>query len=321
MPVSDGIHALVVGEALVDITRGDGPCETVRPGGSPLNVAVGMSRLEVATVLGAQVGDDAYGELLREHLDSCDVDLRSLPPHHPDTSTALARLDPLGVATYQFDLGWDPSELPPLEGFDVVHVGSIAAALAPGADAVARLVAGAHARGVAVSVDPNVRPAITPDVADVRVRLTSILDLARVCKLSDEDAEALFPGSTPAQAADHVLASGRANLVAVTLGDQGALLASGTTRVQVPATATGSVVDTIGAGDAFMAALLAALTHRGWLGRESFDETDLVWLGTTAGTAAGITCSREGADPPYIHELPCLATYTRSGRPRSREEM
>ncbi|MGH3423846.1 MAG: carbohydrate kinase family protein [Nocardioidaceae bacterium] len=304
-------RALVVGESLVDLTRRPDGTESVRAGGSPLNIAVGLSRLEVTTTLASQVGDDEYGELLRGHVDASDVDLRSLPPHHGETATAVAEIDAAGVATYGFELEWDPSELPTPDGFDLVHVGSIGAVLPPGADAIAALAADVHARGIAVSIDPNVRPAITPDLDEVRRRFAAVAGLAQVCKLSDEDARVLYPGASPDSVAEQILALGPVRLVALTLGDAGSMLASAGAVVRVPAVRT-TVVDTIGAGDSYMAALLAGLAHQGWLSRATYTEEELSWLGEAAGAAAALTCSRAGADPPYLRELPHLdAIYTR----------
>lgn len=304
---------LVVGESLVDLTRQPDGAESVRAGGSPLNIAVGLARLEIPTTLATQVGDDEHGDLLRDHVDASDVDLRSLPPHRAESSTALAQLDPAGMATYDFELAWDPSELPTPDGFALVHVGSIGSALPPGADAVAGLAADAHERGIAVSLDPNVRPAITSDLAEVRRRFTSVAAVARVCKLSDQDADLLYPGEAPEAVAERVLELGDTRLVAVTFGHAGAILVSRDAAVRVPAVTT-TVVDTIGAGDSFMSALLAGLSHQDWLARKSYTADELARLAELACTAAAITCSRDGADPPYLPELaglPALATrYT-----------
>lgn len=296
------VRVLVVGESLVDLTRREGSPDSVRPGGSPLNVAVGLSRLQVPTSLASQVGEDEYGDLVRAHVDASGVALRSLAPHRHDTATALATIDAAGVATYRFDLCWDPAALPRPEGFDLVHIGSIGAVLAPGAEAVNALASEAHDRGVAVSLDPNVRPGITPDLEGVRRDVDSLTRLASICKLSDEDARVLYPDSSIDEVVERVLESGGPRLVALTLGDQGALLASPDAVARVPATRT-TVVDTIGAGDSFMSALLAGLVRRGWVDRTTYAYDELTWLGHLAGMAAAITCSRAGADPPYAHEL------------------
>lgn len=296
-----GARTLVVGEALVDLTESPTGLVEAHPGGSPLNVAVGMARLGVSTTLAAQVGDDEYGDLVRDHVDASEVDLRSLPPHRAETSIAQATLDAAGVASYRFDLEWDPDEMPTPEDFDLVHTGSIGATLAPGADAVAALVAQAHAAGVPVSYDPNVRPAITPDLADVRARVDWLVAHASYVKLSDEDARTLRPDLDPLAYAAAIADAGP-RLVVVTRGGDGVTLLSGDTTVEVAAQRV-PVADTIGAGDSFMAALLAGLVVRGWLDRRAYDVEALEWLGTLAAQAAAITCSRPGADPPWRKEL------------------
>ncbi|KHL10745.1 fructokinase [Mumia flava] len=292
---------LVVGEALVDLTRTPDGTTAAHPGGSPMNVAVGLARLDVATTLAAQVGDDEHGDLIRDHVDASDVDLRSLPPHHPDTSTALATLDGDGVATYSFDLVWDPDEMPAVDAFGLVHVGSIAAALEPGADRVETLVRAAIDAGIPVSIDPNVRLDITPDLDAVRDRIEALIRHATYVKLSDDDARVLWPEVDLAEIA-HVLLDHGPRLVALTRGDQGAIMSTttATTSERPPSIA---VVDTIGAGDSFQSAMLAGLVRWGWLGRDDLDVADLERLLRVAVTASASTCSRPGADPPTARDL------------------
>jgi fructokinase len=309
--VADGDPArvLVVGEALVDVRlRADS--RTEHPGGSPLNIAVGLARLGLPTTLGAQVGDDTHGSVVTAHLQHSGVELLRLPPHH-DTATATATLRDNGSATYDFDITWNPVRLPDPAGFGLVHVGSIGATLLPGAGAVRGLVRAAVSAGVPVSIDPNVRPSLTPDIDQVRVLVEEMLELASVVKLSDEDAEVLWPG----QALDEVVAAlaGAPSdpLVAVTRGGEGAVLAAGKWRQEVAAPPV-EVADTIGAGDSFMSALLAGLLHHDLLSPRTLaaDESagdTLAWLGAVAIEAAAVTCSRPGADPPWADELPALA--------------
>ena len=185
------------GEALVYVrvdTRVDPPVIAEHSGGSPLNIAVALARLGVETTLAAQVGDDDRGVALARHVTAAGAELDRLEPAAP-TSTATAVIGSDGAATYEFDLTWAPYRLPDPTGYAVVHVGSIGAALAPGADRVAELVADAAAAGVPVSFDPNVRPAITPDLDDVRRRAERIADGATLLKLSDEDATLLYPAT------------------------------------------------------------------------------------------------------------------------------
>ena len=304
-----GRSVLVVGESLVDVTR-DGAKTTVRPGGSPLNVAVGLSRLGVPTTLLTQLGEDAYGELVRAHLAASGVAVALLGPPGR-TGSATARLDAFGQASYSFDLRWDPprQELP--DGHDLLHVGSLGATLPPGADVVAALTGQARERGMDVSLDPNIRPAMTPELGDVRRRVRDLLALADVVKLSEEDGAAVFPGRSADQVLEDLLAAGAPALVVLTRGDSGAVLATATARVAVAA-APVAVVDTIGAGDSFMAALLAGLVaaRDSW---SSLDEAALRALGESACQAAAITCSRAGAQPPWQDET---SVVSRSGLPR-----
>ncbi|MGH3358012.1 MAG: carbohydrate kinase family protein [Nocardioidaceae bacterium] len=291
---------LVVGESLVDVTIGSDGSTEARPGGSPLNIAVGCARLDLSTILASQIGDDEYGEQIREHLDASDVDVRSLPPHRDDSSVARAFVDETGHATYEFELTWDPTELPTADGLGCLHIGSIAAALPPGADAVRSLAEDAHRLGVPVSFDPNVRTTITPDVDALRGRVGVLAGLAALVKLSDEDAATLFPGT------DDVLTmlvdNERTALAVMTCGGSSVRLRSTSAHVEVTPP-TVDVVDTIGAGDSFMSALLVALVENDLLARSDFDAAELRELGTYAARAAAITCTRRGADPPTRAEL------------------
>ena len=302
--------ALVVGEALVDVRTeeraGDRTVDE-HVGGSPLNIAVGMARLGVPTTLAAQVADDDRGEVVARHLAASGVDLLRLSAP-PVTSTATAEVQPDGSATYHFDLTWDPERLPDPAEFALVHVGSIAAALPPGADRVAELVAAAGAVGVPVSFDPNVRLGATPDVEDVRRRADVLAGGATVVKLSDEDAETLYPSVPVERVASDLVGRSGVRLAAMTLGGKGLRLATADDMVSVPAPGY-EVVDTIGAGDTVMAALLAGLLQHGLLepdGTHRLDRATLGWLGDLAVAAAAVTCGRPGADPPWRSELPGL---------------
>jgi len=291
---------LVIGEALVDVVQRPGSDPEPHAGGSPFNVAIGLSRLDVPTVLAAQVGGDRYGDGLRWELDDSDVTLAELAPVPEQTSTANATLADDGSASYEFDLTWNPSELPDPSAFEAVHVGSLGTALEPGAALVAELVLSADVIGVPVSYDPNIRLAVEPDPEVWRRVFAAIAPHASILKMSDEDAAALFPGEEPADlvrrlATDH-------GIVAITLGGEGAVIAAGDAFASVPP-ADVRVVDTIGAGDSFMAAMLAWCATYDWPAAGELDATELTDLALYASSAAAITCSRPGADPPRTAEL------------------
>lgn len=269
----------MVGESLVDVIVEQDGRRTERAGGSPANVAVGLARLGRRVQLLTALGDDAHGALLREHLAEVEVTAARLAR----TSTALARLDETGSATYEFDIDWDLGDAS-AEG-PWLHLGSIATVLRPGADAVLALAR----QAATVSFDPNCRPDIAPrDLS----RVEQLAALSTVIKLSDEDLAWLYPDTPFEDVAERWLA-GRAELVVLTRGAEGADAVSKRGRLHVPSADGGPVVDTVGAGDAFMAGLLDGLlrdlSHQQALER--------------AAVVARRTCERPGADPPRAEDL------------------
>lgn len=276
---------LVVGEALVDIvTRTDGAV-LERPGGSPLNVAVGLGRLGHRVQLLTALGDDEHGRLVRAHVEASQVELLAAPLAR--TATADARLDGTGAATYVFDIAWDLAGAPAHDAPDWLHVGSIGTTLQPGADQLAALVTSYGGR---VSFDPNCRPLLmgTPDLP----RVEALVAASDVVKLSDEDAAWLSPRESHLDLARRWLALGP-SLVVVTLGAAGAVAVSADGVREIPLAAGDPVVDTVGAGDSFMAGLISGLVD----GLPVDDALDL------AARTSRITCSRVGADPPWKGEL------------------
>lgn len=291
---------LVIGEAVVDIVRG-----RATPGGSPANVAVGLARLEVRAELATRFGTDVYGVLLAKHLAGNRVHLisGSVDPN-ARTATATTTLDADGVAAYDFDMDWRPPPLRLPDGCVAVHTGSIATVLEPGGSDVEAFMQTLTDEPVTVFLDPNARPTITPDAAQAWNAATRQAAYADLVKLSDEDCGFLRPGSTPEQIAAEFLVNDRTRCVVITLGGDGALGVTATTTVRVPAPQV-EVVDTVGAGDSFMSALIAGLHQRDLLGPVRLDGVDehLEDVLSTATKAAAITCTRPGADPPTLSEL------------------
>jgi fructokinase len=295
--------ALIVGEALVDIvgsgTSGDGTPAT--PGGSPANVAVGLARLGVPTELVTRFGTDLYGNQLAAHLLSNGVHLAAgtVKPGFR-TSTATATLDPAGIASYEFDIVWEPPAPILSSGCRVVHTGSIASLLEPGARAIREFVRGLTDQSVTVTLDPNARPTITPDPAAAWSAIRTLAAASDLIKLSDEDCAFLMPGASLEEVAAEFLMADRTECVVITRGGEGAIGHTRTVRVEVDAPPV-EVVDTVGAGDSFMAALIAGLLTRGLLGGtrlKGIDELALREVIAYAVKAAAITCTRHGADPP-----------------------
>ena len=300
----------VIGEALIDEVVSDTAPRRSHPGGSPLNVAVGVARLGRPVQFVGRYGSDAYGVLIAEHLKSNSV-LSAQPADDRPTSVATAVLDPAGGARYTFDLEWDlpglADALPRLlQGTTLLHTGSIATMLSPGAHEVLAAVERAHPQAT-ITFDPNCRPTIITDVSYAREQAEKFVRLADVVKASDEDLAWLYPDEPVEDSARRWLEMGPA-IVVVTRGSKGpwAVAAAGT--CEVPAV-TVTVADSVGAGDSFMSALIAGLMDRDYGGAARRPELrrigvgDLEALLAYAARAAAITVSRPGADPPYRSEL------------------
>src|SRR4051794_29857311 len=211
----DGPRFLVAGEALVDIVVPASGTPERAPGGSPLNVAVGLARLGLDTTLVTEVGDDELGRLLVQHLDESAVRLAAgSVVAGQRTSTATAHLDARGAASYDFDLRWDLAPHPVPAGTTALHVGSVGAALRPGRDSVLAMVAEAVRAGLLVSYDPNARPVFTPDPEQAWRDVREIAGMSALVKLSDEDLHFLQPGADAAVVAAELL-GGPTRLVVV----------------------------------------------------------------------------------------------------------
>ncbi|WP_344329559.1 PfkB family carbohydrate kinase, partial [Kitasatospora putterlickiae] len=186
------------------------------------NVAYGLARLGEPVALLTELADDAYGRLIRAHLEAAGVVLLRGPSDGgggPRTPSAVVRLDAEGRARYAFDIGWTlpPVDLPFPPGH--LHIGSIAAVTAPGAAVVLALVERWRGRA-GVSYDPNVRPALMGEHAEAVRRVERCVALSDLVKASDEDLGWLYPDRTPEEAARHWLGLGPAT-VAVTRGPAG----------------------------------------------------------------------------------------------------
>jgi fructokinase len=298
---------LVLGEALTDcVIRGGVTTET--PGGSPMNVAIGLGRLENDVTMATRFGGDERGTALRDHLAASSVATIAQAGDAERTSSAQATIAEDGSADYVFDLRWDlTTEMIPAHGFTHVHAGSIGATLEPGGSAVEETLRRASESGATVSYDPNARPIIMGDPGDVLPRIEALIGLSTIVKASDEDCEWLYPGVPFAEVAGRWRDLGAA-LVIITQGPDGVEAWFGDAHVVLPIVTT-TVVDTIGAGDSFMAGLLHALASQGRLGTgegralEGLTKATLIDALQFALGCAAITVSRVGANPPRITEL------------------
>jgi fructokinase len=306
----------VIGEAIVDlVVSPDWGCHAA-PGGAPANVAVALARLGREVSLRARLSGDGFGSMMREHLTRNGISARDFVDASQQSTLAIATLSEDGQASYSFyangtaDWGWRPTDLGPLpDDVDALYLGSLAAALPPGAAYIESFTQLVRSSGRAVIVyDPNLRPSATPDRDAERRRVERQLRQVHVAKASEEDLRWLYPGQTVREVARRWQRIGP-DLVVVTMGGEGAFgLSRDGTELTVPPVPA-DVVDTIGAGDSFSAGLIDAMAADGLLGRDgiaALAELDTARVGrllTSAGIVAALTVERPGADPPRKAEV------------------
>ena len=305
---------VVCGEALMDVfAAGDTPTGLAldaRFGGSPFNVAVGLARLEQPVAFFGALSRGFLGERLVRALCDEGVDTASVARVDAPTTLGLVGLDSQGVPSYAFygeggadrQLGIDALGLLPAK-IRAVHLGSYATVVEPIACTLRALVEREHAR-TPICYDPNIRLNVEPDLARWRDMLQWMLPRTHLLKISEEDLSLLLPGVGMQQFADGALLQG-VRLVVVTRGGDGAQAWTRSAAVSALAVAV-PVIDTVGAGDTFQAALLTWLAVHGCLSIEamgSMFESQLRAALQFAVSAAAITCSRRGADLPRRSEL------------------
>jgi len=299
----------LIGEALLDMVQPepDGAFHA-RPGGGPLNIAVGLRRLGHPTAMMARLSSGGLGGIVRRHAEDNNLDLTSSVATEDQTTLAFATLDREGRASYDFyvhstaDWGWTDAELsaiPPTTR--VLHTGSVAAALQPGADAVLRLFQRLYADDeILLSYDPNVRPSLAGDRDGAVARAERFVAVSHVVKASDEDLAWLYPGQAWEDVLAHWLALGP-EMVVMTRGPEGCVALRRGREPLVAAGRTVEVVDTIGAGDAFESGLLSGLADAGCAdpGRVAKAGAEALQAAVERAVAvSAITCTRAGADPP-----------------------
>ena len=289
------------GEALVDLVP------DAVPGGGPLNVAVAAARLGAPSAFVGRVSTDVCGELIWAHLDRNRVDVRACQRGPEPTARAIIEHTP--QLRFRFegddtaDACLDEVNLAALgSGPHIVHGGTLGMFRGRTADVLASLV---EQHDGVVSLDPNVRPQVIDDRARWDHYHQRWLAAASLYRASDEDLDWIWPGRAAEACAAELLA-GRTAAVIVTRGAQHTTIYTASSEVEVPHNAV-DIVDTVGAGDTFVASVLVSL----WELRIADDPAamaglsaaDWAKIGARATAAAAVTCSRAGADPPYRDEL------------------
>jgi fructokinase len=303
-----------MGEILIDFlpTTADGQTTGFRmhPGGSPLNVAVGVARLGQPIAFSGRVARDFFGRYLRSYAESQRIDTRFLLDTDATTTLAFVAMED-GEPAFSFygegaaDTLMTPADLPQamFEETRALHVGSIS--LLRGSTPSAVLAAVEQARGRAlISFDPNIRPPLVQDANQYRALIDHLATKVDIFKISAADLGWLHPDLSVEQAAARIHGLGPA-LVVVTRGGKGGLALRGSDTLSIPAFSV-QVVDTVGAGDTFNAGMLVGLAERDALDRDALLALSTQAIADTlrfASAAAALNCSRAGCDPPTRAEV------------------
>ncbi len=309
-------RVVCMGEALVDLIATDDGARSWRamPGGAPFNAAIAAARLGAPTTFLGVLSDDQFGEMLRAHLAASLVDHAHCPTTAEPTTLALVGAGNDGDFTFHAAGTTATSKhandlhLPVDVG--ILHVsGSVAMVIEPVASRLEGLLAAAQHRAL-IHVDANPRPRIITRDRYLR-RFNHWLGIADVLKLSEDDMEWMSPGADAVETAKHWVTPDVdeerhvPGVIVLTRGAKGATVIREDLVVDVDAP-TVQVVDTVGAGDAFAGAILAALSSHHIASRNALDRLDGHWWKTAATYAAknaSIACTRAGADPPRRAEL------------------
>ncbi|CAN2170986.1 RbsK Sugar kinases, ribokinase family [Candidatus Nanopelagicaceae bacterium] len=295
----------VCGEVLIDLIPGADGVRVPHVGGGPANTAKALARLGHDVQFIDGISTDEYGVAARKELIDDEVKLDLALTSDKPTCLAIVSLDANGgasyefkidgTATFDFDLKWlpDPSRYKP----QVLHIGTLVTVIQPGADVLYDW-AMQVAEFAPIVFDPNIRPSVMGDHDLYEAAVEKWTALSSVIKVSDDDMAWLHPGQKYEDVAQRWLNDGAA-LVVVTRGSNGIIGFTADGSVEVDG-AKIIVADTVGAGDTVGAIIVEAMVEKGIMAL-----TGDVLKATLhrAAVAAGITCSRKGAQPPYKHEL------------------
>ena len=295
----------VCGEVLIDLIPGTDGVRVPHVGGGPANTAKALARLGHDVQFIDGISTDEYGVAARKELLDDEVKLDLALTSDKPTCLAVISLDANGSASYEFkidgtatfdfNLNWlpDPSRYKP----QVLHIGTLVTVIQPGADVLYDW-AMQVAEFAPIVFDPNIRPSVMGNRDLYEAAVKKWAALSSVIKVSDDDMEWLYPGQNYADVAKRWINDGAA-LVVVTRGLHGIIGFTADGSVEVDG-AKITVADTVGAGDTVGAIIVEAMIEKGIL---ALTGDELKATLHRASVAAGITCSRKGAQPPYKHEL------------------
>ena len=295
----------VCGEVLIDLIPDERGERTPHVGGGPANTAKSLARLGHDVQFIDGISSDKYGQMSEKELLDDDVKLDLALKSDKPTCLAIITLNENGGASYQFEIDgtatfdfsaeWlpDPSRYKP----QVLHIGTLVTVIQPGADVLFEW-ALQVAEFAPIVFDPNVRSIVISDHEKYVEAVERWVSISSVVKVSDDDMAWLYPDQRYEAVAKRWIDAGAA-LVVVTRGASGLVGFTADGSVEVPGVKV-KVADTVGAGDTVGAITVEAMIEKGIL---NLTGDVLKSVLHRAAVAAGITCSRKGAQPPYKHEL------------------
>jgi len=311
----------VGGENLIDLVstffKEGLPVYIAHPGGSPFNVAMAAGQQGAKSCYLTPISSDKLGDLLVARLEAAGVMLAGGRSDKPSSLAVVSIED--GIPSYGF-YRRDTAERQVSTDFlnhitpdevQILHLGS--AALIDGEDAQAWEAAfvkhhqtGRDGAAALTSLDPNIRPSLVADADSYRARVKRMMQHADILKLSDEDLHWLYPAATLEEGFEACMRDSKAALTVLTKGADGIIAQASGTPFEIPAHKIDNLVDSVGAGDTFMASLLVWCNHHQITSRsalENHSEAQIKQALQRAAIAAALNCQKQGCQPPSRQEI------------------
>ena len=302
-------EALCIGELLIDfvsttpdVTLAEAPGFVKAPGGAPANVAVGLAKLGMDAGFIGKVGADAFGDFLRETLQQNSVDTEYLIAGETSRTTlafVATRSDGMKDITFyrhpgaDIQLSADEIDTDYVQSAELFHYGSVSLSHSPSREATLAAIQAAKAGDARLSYDPNLRLMLWNNARDAKRWIWEVMPYADVVKISEEEWEFVTGDADLAHGIESILELGVALLV-VTLGERGCYYTNGTANGFVDGFRV-DAVDTLGAGDAFVAAMLTQLMQHPDL--TSLEKVQLDAIMRYANAAGALATQKVGVIP------------------------
>ncbi|MGE5612902.1 MAG: PfkB family carbohydrate kinase [Bacillota bacterium] len=323
-----------LGELLIDFTphgfsESGNPLFERNPGGAPANLLSAASKLGAATAFIGKVGNDAFGRFLAKTLEACNINTSGLKfSDSVNTTLAFVHLDEKGDRSFSFyrnpgaDMMLEERDIDEslIKSSRIFHFGSLSMTGEPARSATLKALEIAKDSGAVISFDPNLRPPLWKSLDDARAQMRKGLEYANILKISEEELEFLTGEKEPAKGTE-ILLNCNCNiaLIIVTLGPSGAFFRAGSLTGRVP-TYDVKVVDTTGAGDAFLGGALYKLKGLGLEQLCTLSKKDLEDILSFANAVGALTTTKRGGIPavPGIHDVErCMKEVPRLGKGES----